>query len=62
MKSFAQPQFVRIVRDAVREEMNELLAIAANITETCYKMYVTTKSGTTVIRRRSWIVQNCDAM
>lgn len=43
--TMSDPRFVGIVRDTVRSKLDELVHIAANLTETCYRMYTTTKSG-----------------
>jgi hypothetical protein len=43
--TMSDPRFVGIVRDTVKSKLDELVHIAANLTETCYRMYTTTKSG-----------------
>jgi hypothetical protein len=43
--TFLQPLEIRGVVELVKEDMNRMLGIAANLTHTCYQMYAQTKSG-----------------
>ena len=45
VQTLLKPLEVRGIMELVTQEMNNMLGIAANLTNTCYQMYATTRSG-----------------